>query len=148
MIVQLDGLGTAEAEIGQSFGEMTVFVVAAPYSCPEWFSAFLSMSAAGRNDFETGLNIDQAASTAPRFEIVNVESAGAGGVGDLEQLLELGFELRDGLFEVEVVARQGGHSDVFSSRAGSAKAAETRRVAAVRQADEPAAPLPEAPIPA
>ena len=83
--VRFDGkdINLRLSKAGQAFGEMTVFVVAAPYSCPEWFSAFLSMSATGRNDFETGLNIDQAASTAPRFEIVNVESAGAGGMRNL-----------------------------------------------------------------
>ena len=54
-----------------------MFIVAAPYSCPEWFSAFLSLSAAGKNDFQTGLNIDQAIGDPQQFKVVNVEGGTA-----------------------------------------------------------------------
>ena len=83
--VRFDGRAThlRLPSMGQSFQELTVYVVAAPYSSPESFSAFLGMSAKGRNDFETGLNIDQAVGTPPRFEVVNVEGAGSQGAKNL-----------------------------------------------------------------
>src|SRR5262249_25567037 len=56
-----------------------------PYSCPEWFSAFLSTSAAGKNDFETGLNIDQAIGNPQKFEVINVEGAGFQGMHNLSK---------------------------------------------------------------
>ncbi|MBY0227765.1 MAG: hypothetical protein K2W96_00655, partial [Gemmataceae bacterium] len=65
--------------LGQSFTDATVFVVAAPFPAKEWFAAFLSMGATGKNDFETGLNLDTAVGAPPRLEVVNVE--GAGGIG-------------------------------------------------------------------
>jgi glucose/arabinose dehydrogenase len=69
--------------IGRSFRELTVFVVAAPYSNPDWFSALLAMSAAERNDYETGINIDQGTGPPQRFATVNVEGAGAQGAKNL-----------------------------------------------------------------
>src|SRR5438132_35278 len=38
-----------------------------------------------KNDFETGLNIDQAAGAPARFEVLNVEGAGAQGMRNLLQ---------------------------------------------------------------
>jgi len=70
-------------ELGRSFDELTIFIVAAPYSSPEWFSALLATSAKGKNDFETGLNIDQGIASGQRFEILNVEGAGAVGMQNL-----------------------------------------------------------------
>lgn len=67
------------------FPELTVFVVAAPYSCPEWFSAFVSMSALGQNDFQTGFNLDQAVASPQQVGVVNIEGAGAAGMRNLLQ---------------------------------------------------------------
>ena len=64
---------------GLASRDVTVFVVAAAYPTREPFSAFLSMGAAGKNDFETGLNVDQAAGAPSRLEVVNVEGVGAVG---------------------------------------------------------------------
>ncbi|MFO0930948.1 MAG: hypothetical protein U0736_28620, partial [Gemmataceae bacterium] len=61
---------------GPAARAVTVFVVAAPYPNRDGFPAFVSFGAVGRNDFETGLNIDQAIGSPPRFEVVNVETAG------------------------------------------------------------------------
>ena len=85
--VRFDGRGAhlRLSGAGQSFQNITVFVVAAPYSCPEWFSAFLSASAASKNDFETGLNIDQAIGNSQKFDIVNVEGAGFQGMNNLSK---------------------------------------------------------------
>lgn len=79
------GIHLRISDLGQSFKDMTVFVVAAPYSNPEPFAALLSMSKAGRNDFETGLNIDQAVGRPQRFEVVNIEGAGSVGMKNLMQ---------------------------------------------------------------
>jgi putative heme-binding domain-containing protein len=83
--VRFDGKGThlRLSAAGQAFKEATVFVVAAPYPNRDGFPAFLSMSAAGKNDFQTGLNIDQAVGVPPRFEVVNVEGAGSQGMKNL-----------------------------------------------------------------
>src|SRR5208282_437939 len=52
--VRFDGRGShlRRTTPGQAFQQLTVFVVAAAYSNPEAFSAFLGMSERGRNDFE------------------------------------------------------------------------------------------------
>jgi putative heme-binding domain-containing protein len=71
------------SNLGQSFREMTVFVVAAPFSNPDWFTAFLAMSAAGKNDYETGLNIDQGTGPPQRFQVLNIEGAGCQGAKNL-----------------------------------------------------------------
>ncbi|MFO0929630.1 MAG: ThuA domain-containing protein [Gemmataceae bacterium] len=68
---------------GPAARAVTVFVVAAPYPNRDGFPAFVSFGAAGRNDFETGLNIDQAIGSPPRFEVVNVETAGGQGARNL-----------------------------------------------------------------
>src|SRR5262245_59382529 len=83
--VRFDGRGAhlRLSSAGLSSRDMTVFVVAAAYSCPEWFSAFVSLSAAGKNDFETGLNIDQAIGNPRQLEVVNVEGAGSIGMRNL-----------------------------------------------------------------
>jgi putative heme-binding domain-containing protein len=85
--VRFDGRSThlRLSSIGHSFHELTVFVVAAPYSSPEPFSAMLGMSQKGKNDFETGLNIDQAVGNPPRLEVVNIEGAGNQGMKNLAQ---------------------------------------------------------------
>jgi len=70
-------------EPGRSYREITVFLVAVPYSNPEWFSGFLALSAADKNDYQTGLNVDQATGNAQRFEVLNVEGVGSGGMKNL-----------------------------------------------------------------
>jgi putative heme-binding domain-containing protein len=74
---------------GLSFPAVTVFVVAAPYSQAEWFSGFLAMSEGGKNDYLTGLNVDQGTDPPQRFSCVNVEGAGSAG---LRNLLQGGFD--------------------------------------------------------
>ncbi len=83
--VRFDGAGAhlGVSAAGLSSRELTVFVVAAAYPGAELFPAFLSMGAAGKNDFETGLNIDRAVSAAPRLEVINVEGVGALGAQNL-----------------------------------------------------------------
>jgi putative heme-binding domain-containing protein len=84
-LVSFDGKGAhfSLAELGQQFDHLTVFIVAAPYSNEGSFRGLFSMRAAGGNDFQTGLNIDQGPFSSSRFETVNVEGAGFGGVQNL-----------------------------------------------------------------
>ena len=68
---------------GASSEGATVFIVAAPYSPGEWFSAFFSASAPGGNDFQTGINIDQGIGDPRQLQVLNVEGAGTEGMRDL-----------------------------------------------------------------
>jgi len=45
--------------IGRSFKEATVFLVAAPFGNPGDFRGFLALNQAGKNDYSSGLTIDQ-----------------------------------------------------------------------------------------
>lgn len=71
--------------LGLALKEMTIFIVSATYSNPDAFSAWLSMSESGSNDYETGLNIDQGVGNPPAMQVVNVEGAGNGGMINLLQ---------------------------------------------------------------
>ena len=83
---------------GQSAQEMTVFMVVAPFSNREPFAGFLAFSAPGRNDYESGLNIDQGPWPAARFAIVNLEGAGQQGAQNLlKDTLDYGSVARLGV---------------------------------------------------
>ena len=69
--------------LNAQFDELTVFIVAAPAANAGNFRGFVSMHASGKDDFVSGLNIDQGPFTSPDFAVVNVEGAGAGGVRNL-----------------------------------------------------------------
>ena len=47
------------AGIRRAFTNLTIFIHAAPRSNPGFFRAFLGLNQSGRNDYQTGLNIDQ-----------------------------------------------------------------------------------------
>lgn len=66
------------------FGELTLFVVAAPHDNPGSFSALLAMNADGGNDYVTGLNLDQGPWPSEQFEVLSAEGAGFGGVHNLK----------------------------------------------------------------
>jgi hypothetical protein len=51
----------------------TLFLVAAPRSNPGGFRGFLAAHQAGKNDYVTGFNLDQAAGSSGQFEQLNVE---------------------------------------------------------------------------
>ena len=84
-MVSFDGGGAhfALADLNQQFETLTLFIVAAPYSNEGSFRAMLSMRAAGGNDYQTGINVDQGPFSSSRFDVVNVEGAGFGGVRNL-----------------------------------------------------------------
>jgi putative heme-binding domain-containing protein len=71
------------AGIGRSSKDVTVFVVAVPFSNGGTFRGFLAMNQDGKNDYVTGLTIDEGPGASPRFEALNVEGAGFGGAANL-----------------------------------------------------------------
>jgi putative heme-binding domain-containing protein len=73
----------SRAGLGRSYQDLTVFVVAAPFSNAGGFRAVLALSATGQNDYVSGLTIDQGPGGAPRFGSLNVEGAGFGGATNL-----------------------------------------------------------------
>ncbi len=72
------------SDFGLSFGDVTVFIVAAPFSNDGNFRGVLACSAAGVNDYISGLNVDQGPAASRQFATVNVEGAGFGGAGNLK----------------------------------------------------------------
>lgn len=83
--VRFDGNGAhlRRSGLGLSLKEATVFIVTATYSNPEPFSAWLSMSELSRNDYQTGMNIDQGVGSPPAMQLINVEGAGSVGLKNL-----------------------------------------------------------------
>jgi putative heme-binding domain-containing protein len=69
--------------LGLRFKEVTVFVVAAPFSNYGDFRAFLALNQAGVNDYSSGLTVDQSFGRSLRFESLNPEGAGFGGATNL-----------------------------------------------------------------
>jgi len=66
-----------------SFTNATIFVVAAPQTNAGFYRAFLSFNRAGRNDYQSGLNLDLGGQPTADFSRVNVEGAGSGGERNL-----------------------------------------------------------------
>jgi putative heme-binding domain-containing protein len=74
--VERDGLGLR-------LEEFTLFVVAAPLSNGGGFRGFAAANAKGRHDYVSGFNVDMGFGFGGRFEVVNVEGAGFGGMANL-----------------------------------------------------------------
>jgi putative heme-binding domain-containing protein len=62
---------------------LTILVAAAPRSNAGGFRAFLAAGALGRNDYVSGVTLDQGPAATMRLECVNVEGRGFGGAVDL-----------------------------------------------------------------
>jgi putative heme-binding domain-containing protein len=69
--------------LDRTYRELTVFLVAVPFSNPGDFRAFLALNRDGQNDYTSGLTIDQGPGATFRFEALNVEGAGFGGAVNL-----------------------------------------------------------------
>ena len=67
----------------ESLTNATVFVVAAPRSNPGFFRALLSFNRAGRNDYQSGFNLDLGGKPSPNFAVLNTEGPGFGGEKNL-----------------------------------------------------------------
>jgi putative heme-binding domain-containing protein len=94
----------------ESANELTLFVLAAPKSNPGNFTALFGAAPMGKNDFNTGLNLDFGPSATKELSVVNVESAGAMGFRDL---LGPGF--------LNAAERPFGGFHVFTIRAKNGK---------------------------
>ncbi|WZP00352.1 ThuA domain-containing protein [Isosphaeraceae bacterium EP7] len=71
------------AGIGGRFREITLFVVAAPLGNAGGFRAFMAINQEGKDDFTSGLNLDMGFGFSSRFETINVEGNGFGGMANL-----------------------------------------------------------------
>jgi putative heme-binding domain-containing protein len=68
---------------GRSYKAVTVFVVVAPFANPGDFRGLLAFNQAGKNDYVSGMTIDQGPGPSLRLQSVNVEGAGFGGAVSL-----------------------------------------------------------------
>src|SRR5439155_2716416 len=69
--------------LGRSFKDLTIFLVTTPFTNEGVFRGFLALNQDGRNDYVSGLTIDQGPGFSQRLEWVNVEGAGFGGAVNL-----------------------------------------------------------------
>jgi putative heme-binding domain-containing protein len=95
-LVSFDGAAAnlSLAGLSEQFDQLTVFLVVAPYSNDGNFRGLISLRAAGGNDYQTGLNIDQGPLPSSRFETVNAEGPGFGGAQKLSTSPSEFFRLR------------------------------------------------------
>jgi len=78
-----------------SSADLTVFVVAIPFSNRGGFRAFLAAGREGANDFQTGLTLDQGPGFSDRFASFNAEGAGFPGAANvLKDVVEFGVLTR------------------------------------------------------
>src|SRR5262249_29943625 len=68
---------------GLALEDFTLFIVASPHSNGGGFRAFFSANAGGKNDYLTGLNLDQSAGSQTEFNTVNIEGRGFSGMNNL-----------------------------------------------------------------
>jgi putative heme-binding domain-containing protein len=73
----------AAVHLRRALTNATIFMVAAPRSNTGLFRALLGINASGRNDFLTGLNLDQGPGASAAFTTLNAEGAGFPGARNL-----------------------------------------------------------------
>ena len=71
------------AGAGARLEEFTLFIVAAPFSNAGGFRAFLAMHEQGQPDFTSGVTVDMGSGFTTRFDTLNVEGEGFGGMQNL-----------------------------------------------------------------
>jgi putative heme-binding domain-containing protein len=69
--------------LNSSFKAITIFLVTTPRDNAGDFRGFLAINQAGRNDYVSGLNIDQGPTGSTRLQVVNIEGPGFGGAMNL-----------------------------------------------------------------
>jgi putative heme-binding domain-containing protein len=69
--------------VGKDLHDVTIFIIGSPQTMAGNFSAFLSFGSNGKNDYETGINIDVGHEVRRRFDRLNVEGRGFGGEANL-----------------------------------------------------------------
>src|SRR5260370_31949564 len=71
------------SDVGKDFQHATIFIVGSPQTMAGNFSAFMSFGEKGKNDYQTGMNIDVGHEIRRRFDRLNVEGHGFGGEANL-----------------------------------------------------------------
>src|SRR5438034_3425135 len=69
--------------VGKDLQDITIFIVGSPQTMAGNFSAFMSLGENGKNDYQTGINIDVGHEIRRRFDRLNVEGKGFGGEANL-----------------------------------------------------------------
>lgn len=84
-VVRFDGVDDHLRAVKQAaeLEDFTVLVVGIPRSNPGPFRGPLAFNAAGKRDYESGLNIDFGPTGTPRFNVLNAEGKGFGGARNL-----------------------------------------------------------------
>ena len=83
--VRFDGVQQALALGGldRGYRELTLFIVAAPFSNRGDFRALLALNQTDKNDYQSGVTIDFGPENSPKFQSLNVEGPGFGGAVNL-----------------------------------------------------------------
>ena len=124
--------------------DITLFVVAAPYSNPGRYRGLFCMNQTGKNDYDSGLNIDLGKESDRVFKEINVEGSGFGGEQNL-----LGTPLEFGTFHVFTVGTVGadevrlivdGVPQNSRKRTGVSMRADEMRIGMRRYGDNASAP--------
>jgi putative heme-binding domain-containing protein len=71
------------SDVGKNSQDVTIFIVGSPQTMAGNFSAFMSFGEKGKNDYQTGINIDVGHEIRRRFDRLNVEGHGFGGEANL-----------------------------------------------------------------
>ncbi len=83
--LRFDGASTFLERAGAAarLEDFTLFIVAAPFSNPGGFRAFLAAHEQGEPDFTSGVTVDMGAASTMNFDSLNVEGEGFGGMQSL-----------------------------------------------------------------
>jgi putative heme-binding domain-containing protein len=73
----------ARGQTQKSFRDVTIFLVVTPFANPGHFRAFVALNETGKNDYVTGLTLDQGPQATSRFQSLNPEGAGFIGAVNL-----------------------------------------------------------------
>ncbi len=73
----------AEADSLAATDALTLFIVAAPHENLGGFASFFATSAAGEQDYQSGLNVDLGPTATRQLQCINVEGTGFGGARNL-----------------------------------------------------------------
>jgi putative heme-binding domain-containing protein len=84
-LVRFDGVGSflQSSRLGRGADNVTVFIVAAVHKNPGMFAGLFGTSATGKNDYQTGFNLDQGGQASTRLTRFNHEGAGMLGQANL-----------------------------------------------------------------
>ena len=115
----------------ESFTNLTVFIVAAVRTNAGFFPALLSCNRAGRNDYQSGFNLDLGGKPSSDLAMLNAEGAGFGGEKNL-----LGAPLTFGRWNTFALIVRPGTNGVRLHLNGQRQQARDRDAKSVLRADE------------